>query len=519
MKRFYAMLLVLLALPVLAAAQARPVPPAQAQQPKTTIIPGQSPKIVWADQHELGAWYRDATYAVTRAQGYADWAHTDVVYAQNAAKTIQGYSYGADAWIAPGAQTWHQGDPADSLYRVAHNLFQRQEYRPAADRYSELRTKHPNSRYFCDAAYYEGFARYRLGTPNDLRTANRVLDGMNTRCTTAARRQDVPELQARVDGALARLGDNEAAERVRRAAGATCDSEERSVKITALATLAQMDAQAATPVLRSVLNTKDQCSIPIRRQALEMIARRNDAEAVNILNMVARNDPDRETQAAAVRTLSRMSNDAAYTAVEEYLKSSTDERIQVEAASALASNENARAQAAVRALIERKDVAERIRISAINSLGSRNNLSLDYWKGLYAKVESDDLRKAVLYAVARIQTDEAQAFLLQVARSPNEPSAARAAALSRVAASAPINDLYRMLDNADSRAMRLSIVNSLASRREPDATDRLIDIAKNPNVTDPEVRNAAIRALSQPPRRNDPKVIKALEDILASNRG
>jgi HEAT repeat protein len=415
----------------------------------------------------------------------------------------------------PPRPEFYQGDPADSVYRAAHAFFNRQEYRQAADRFSNVRSRFANSRYFCDAAYYEAFARYRLGTLTDLRTAHRVLEAATSRCSNRERREDVPELQARINGALARNGDADAADRVRRAASEgqnVCDREERNVKIEAMAALAQMDPEAANPILRRVLATKDVCSAPVRRQAIAMVARRNDVEAVSLLGQIARNDPDRETQLEAVRTLGRMSTDAAYAALEEFFRSSNDERMQAEVARSLATSDNPRAQSAVRALIERRDVAERTRIAVINALASRPNLTLDYWRSLYGRLESDDLRSAVIFAIARIQTEEAQLFLLNIARNQNESYESRQAAISRIGSNAPINELYRLVETADSRPVRMSIVRSLAARKEPDATDRLIDIAKS--STDPEVRNSAIRALRQPPRLNDPKVVKALEEIL-----
>ncbi|HSL70139.1 MAG TPA: hypothetical protein VK864_07835, partial [Longimicrobiales bacterium] len=204
---------------------------------------------------------------------------------------------------APQPMAWYQGDPADSLYRAAHAYFSRQEYRRAAERFSDVRSKYPSSRYFCDAAYYEAFARYRLGRPDDLRTGYRVLAGMGARCsgsgsttpdqgaqTISGQRvqyvrsprrlaldADVPELMLRINGALARAGDTEAAERVKRAASEgqnVCDREDRNVKIEALSALAQMDSETAKPVLRDVLNLKDVCSAPVRRQAITLVARR-----------------------------------------------------------------------------------------------------------------------------------------------------------------------------------------------------------------------------------------------------
>jgi HEAT repeat protein len=425
------------------------------------------------------------------------------------------YSYGFGHEWLPRQQTWYQGDPADSLYRAASAFLNKYEYRPAAERFNDLRTKHPSSRYFCDAAYYESFSRYRLGTPADLRTAYRVLETLGPRCTTRQRAEDIPELQTRVNAALARLGDADAAERIRRAASQgqnICDQEERNVKIEALSALAQMDPQAANPVLRTVLSSRDPCMIPVRRQAIQLVARRNDAASVSLLGQIARNDSDRETQYEAVRALGRMSNDAAFAALEDFLRTSNDERVQIEAAGTMARSDNPRAQMGVRALIERNDVAEKIRISAVNSLASRPNLSAEYWRTLYSRVESDDLRTAVVNAIARINTDEAHNFLLALARDPAQPSAARATATSKILATAPVGELYRLLQSADSRPVRQMIVSGIASRREPEATDRLIDIAKS--STDPEVRNAAIRALSRSPRKEDPRVVKALADIL-----
>jgi HEAT repeat protein len=415
---------------------------------------------------------------------------------------------------------WYQGDPADSLYRVAYNqYFTRQEYRPAATRFSEIRAKFPNSRYWCDAAFWEAFARQRLGTMDDLRTGLRVLDSMTSRCPNTARggsSADVPQLRARIDGALARAGDADAAERVRRAAGSqeqVCDSDERAVKIEALNTLANMDPATANPVLRTVLASKDPCSGPVRQQAIALVARRNDAESVATLLQIAKTDTDQQVQRSAVAALSRMSNDAAVAAMEDLLRNSTDERTQYEAAAAMARSDNPRAQTAVRALIERRDVAERIRVNAINSLSGKDNLSLDYWRTMYGRVESDQLRVAIISAIARINTDEAHAFLLSIARNPQESSDARRAAISRVQSTAPISELYRLLETADSRGQRTTIVNAISSRKEPEATDRLIDIAKR--STDPEVRSAAIRALNQGTRKTDPKVIKALGEIIS----
>jgi len=440
---------------------------------------------------------------------------------------LQRSDWGLFGTIDPGFLQWgmgddtprrpqfHEQDPADSLYRAAYGFFSRQEYRPAADRFSELRSRFATSRYLCDAAYYEAFARYRLGTPEELRTAYTVLQGSADRCTSPSSRRDVPELLARIDGALARVGDAAAAARLRTAASqgqSVCDREERSVKIAALSALAQMDPEAANPVLRGVLTTTDECSAPVRRQAIAMVARRDDAEAAALLGEVFRNDPERQNRLAVVEALGNMSNEAAIVALEAHLRDTTDERVQAAAAGVLGESENPRALTAVQSLIERNDVAERIRVSAISSLATNEAIPFDYWRGLYGRVESDELRRAVVGAIARNRSEQAQQFLLTLARNPSEPYEAREAAISRIRSTAPIAELYRLYETADTRTMRMSVVSGLSARRESEATDHLIEIAKT--STDPEVRAAAIRALGQNSRRQDPRVVRALTEIM-----
>jgi HEAT repeat protein len=290
-----------------------------------------------------------------------------------------------------------------------------------------------------------------------------------------------------------------------------CDREERNVKIQALSALAQMDPDGAKSILAKVLENKDECSAPVRREALGLVARTGDATSIALLSKIARSDPDYETQAAAVEALTRISNDAAYGAVEELLRTATDERVQSAAARAMTRSDSPRAQSTIRALAERKDVSERLRIQVIQSLASQGTTSNDYWKSLYGKVESDELRRAIVNSVNR-NSDDGLAFLLNIARSQNEASSVREQALARVRQTAPVADLYKLFETADSRSIRQSIVAGLGARKDPDATDRLIDIAKR--GTDPDVRASAIRYLGQPARRDDPKVRKALADIL-----
>ncbi len=521
---------------------------------------------------------------------------------------------------APRITQFYQGDPADSLYRAAAAFYSRAEYRQAADRFNDVRAKYPSTRYFCDASYNEAFSRYQLGLPADLRTGKKVLDGMGSKC--GDRSQDVPSLMLRINSALARTGDADAAAAVRQAAsqGNICDPDDRAVKIAALNALAQSNDSSIDNQLAKVLAKTDHCSAPVRSQAIQIASRSNDPAAVAMLMASLKNDPEHDNKLAAVRALGSMSNDAAYTAMEELMRTSSDESVQRAAASAMAHSDNPRAQAAVRALIERTDVSESMRISAIQALGSRScgapgprgalgaragriggagavaaggrggraaggvgaaaaaqpvqgaqagqgtqpapqpqpqqgqaqaqaqaqaqggrgrvggaggfNLNLDFsgfgnvgasgcssltadeWRALYAKMNTDNLKEAMINAVPRGQSDDIQTFLLGIAKNPTEGQSLRVSAFNRVKNTASIDDLMKVYETAESRSLRTSVVNGLGSRNEPEATDHLIEIAKT--STDVDVRSTAIRYLGQSNRKDDPKVKKALCEILGS---
>jgi hypothetical protein len=144
--------------------------------------------------------------------------------------------------------------------------------------------------------------------------------------------------------------------------------------------------------------------------------------------------------------------------------------------------------------------------------GQCSSLTVDEWRALYGKMNSDNLREAMINAVPRGQSDEMQTFLLGIAKNPAEAQTLRVSAVNRVRTTASIDDLMKVFESAESRSLRTAVVNAFGARNEPEATDRLIEIAKT--STDVEVRSTAIRYLGQSNRKDDPKVKKALCDIV-----
>lgn len=412
-------------------------------------------------------------------------------------------------------QGWAPQDQADSLYRAAREALNRYEYRRAAQLFRQLRDRYPRSEYAGDAGYWEAFSLYRVGTIDDLRTGLRVLESQNNRYSREEIQADAAALAARIRGALAVRGDANAQAQVRSAAqanGQPCDQEDIAVRVEALSALSQMDGETVVPILRRVLARKDECSAQLRRRALSILGRRGDTAAVATFVSVARSDPDPSVRGEAISYLARQPGERVVDALEDLLRTSNDERVQRAAVRALAHHESPRARRSLRALIERTDVPEQLRREAIGSFERERSSAEDatYVRSLYGRLDSEKLKESVINAVGRLGGADNEQWLANLVKNPNEPMQLRASALNRLGRTTlPIAEFSKMYDAATERGIREQVMNVLAYRKEPEATDKLIEIART--GTDPQLRRLAINYLT---RKNDPRTQKLLLEIL-----
>jgi HEAT repeat protein len=426
-----------------------------------------------------------------------------------------------------------QGDPADSLYRVAHDLLARGEYGRSAQLFREIGEKYPKSRYAEELPYNEAFARYRIGTTRELESASRLLEPRAKKLlgTVAASRSpsderrfgrtregDVVGLYIRVNRVLAQRGNSDAANVVKGAAQSnanSCDGEDVDFNLEAISALSQMDLAQALPIIKHVLNKPNDCNVELRRRALFVLGRSGDAEAATILASTAKNDPSPAVRAAAVNWLPKLMGDAGVTALEDVLRTEQDDRIQTAAVRTLASSDNPRARKAIRAFIDRKDVPLNLRREAIRSItiGRATTDDAAYLRELYARADNDELKQAIVGAASRIPGKETEDWILSIAKNPNEPSAVRGDAIGVVMRSGTVAGWIALYDAAQSFDVRSRIVTALENRKEAEAADKLVDIAKTSTV--PSLRLQAIRALT---RRKDARVPQLLDEIMNGRR-
>jgi len=409
---------------------------------------------------------------------------------------------------------WGQGDSADSLWRVARESFNRQDYSKAAAQFADIVAKYPGSRYTPDAVYYEAFSRYRVGTLDQLRLAKKVLDANATRSDYMQRKSDVPALRARILKALADRNEAGASDDLKKLYAQypnVCDEEQNSVLSTVLNSMYQTDPDGTLPMIQKWLATKDACSAQLRRTAVFLLANRPDEQRATMIAAVAKNDTVRDVRRSAIEALARMPGDAPMNALADLMKDG-DEDIQAAAVRALMRSDNPKARAAMRTLIDRKESPERQRVEAIQSFDRENTTSDDaaYLRALYGREQSERVKDAIIYALSRTNTEDNTAFLLSIAKNTNEPSNLRSSALNRISRmNLSTDDLGKLYDATDSRSMRSSLVRALGNRKEDAATNKLLEIVKY--STDPEVKSTALRVLLD---KKDPEVNKKLAAII-----
>ena len=272
----------------------------------------------------------------------------------------------------PGSPEWaarYPQDPADSTYREARSLLNRGEWRRASVLFGQVAQRQPASAYAADALYWQAFALYRIGGVTELREALAALDARKSRFPRAGNAEEAETLTTRVSGALAARGDASAQSRVRASASGaatSCDTEELSVRASALSVLMRSNPDAAMPIAIKVLERRDECSVSLRRNAVMMVGNTGDAAARAKLFDVAKSDPSPSVRSEAIGYLAK-SGDEVVPALETVIRSDESESVQRSAVRALGANDSPKARAAIRALVERSSAPERLRLEALST--------------------------------------------------------------------------------------------------------------------------------------------------------
>ncbi len=451
--------------------------------------------------------------------------------------------YRAGRVTAP--EPWQAQDPADSLYRSARTALNRGDYWRAAEQFQRIRERYPRSAYAGDAHYYEAYSRYRRGGSEGLHVAAELLQVQEEKYPSAATRNDARELLTRIQGALARQGD-EAATRAlveaaaaaavppvppvarvapvppvaatppvpsrRGAAQSRACRDEDDIQTAAINGLLQMSSERALPIVRKVLERRDPGSECLRRKAVFIASQVGGSEVESILLGAARNDPDAEVRSQAVFWLSQVPTPRAAAALDSILFNSKDPVVQDKAIFALSQHESAAARQALRRYAERGDITADLREKAVFWIGQGEDPeNAAFLRGLFTRVREQGLKDKILFSISQRDDAESGRWLGEVARNQNESTEIRKKALFWLGqrdgtSSADIASLYGTFSE---REIKEQLIFVLSQKGDRAAVDKLVDIARR--EPDKELQKKAIFWLTQV---DDPRVADILAEIL-----
>jgi len=283
--------------------------------------------------------------------------------------------------------------------------------------------------------------------------------------------------------------------------------------LAALNALMQMDADRALPVLKKVLERRDECSVTLRRKAMFLVAQQKSAETADILLQSVKNDPDAEVRRQGIFWLGQVDAERATEVLQEVLRSSSDFELQKAALFALSQQDRPRAAQIIRAFAEQADAPEELRSQAIFWIGQRETGdNAAYLRSLYGKLPNQRLKERVLFSLSQMHGEGISRWLLDVALSNNEPMEMRKKALFWAGQNRDLSlvDFTALYDKVSDREMKEQLIFVYSQRREAAAVDKLLDIAKK--EPDRELRKKAIFWLSQ---SHDPRVAKFLEELIS----
>ena len=405
-----------------------------------------------------------------------------------------------------------QADPADDLYRSGRRAINNAEFRRAAELFNRLRRDHRTSVYVGDTYYWEAFALFRTGGNERMSRALELLATQAEDFVLASTTPDAPSLRVQIEGALAQRGDPEAGRRVAERASQSCESEDQELRTMALSALLNMRADRALPILREVLQSRDECSVELRRQAVFLVSQHMTAETVDILlDLAHRNpDPDQEVREQAVFWLSQVSSPEAVDALEDILRTSDEPVLQERALFALSQHSSARSTDILREYAERTDAPQELRENAIFWLSQTADAG-EYLRDLYSAVDTDDLKEKIIFGVAQSGGRSDADWLLERALDESESIEIRKNALFWAGQIGM--DVGRLADlyvSVEDREMKEQIIFALSqSPNEREAADQLMEIAGNEE--DSELKRNAIFWLGQ---IDDPRVADFLLELI-----
>lgn len=294
--------------------------------------------------------------------------------------------------------------------------------------------------------------------------------------------------------------------------GKGADDDPCEFKIVVLQALFQSDVQRGITAATDWLAPSSTQTVRCKGAALTLLARHGGKGVTPVIMAIARNEPDVKLRARAISALGSSNDDTVIDPLRDFALNSQDGTIAEASLYALGQHTGPRA-IPVLTEIAMSGRATSLRRIAISSIANRpGDPAVDALFKIYDADQSIEIRKIVISGFGHRKSERAGTKLLEIARASDNVEL-RKAAISGIASRGGENSidiLLNLYNSEKTEELKDRILSSLGNMNDQRVTNKLIEIARNPQEP-MERRRRAIGYLS---RSKDPKVSAFLEDLL-----
>lgn len=412
-------------------------------------------------------------------------------------------------------------DAADSLFQLGRQAINDERYEQAANVMRQLVDRYPSSTRAGEALYWRAWAQFQLGADRHnkdyLNAALATIDQLQSKFPQSKSIADARDLRTRILSAQANLGDSRAAGQIASQAkqlkqSGTCSNADDEMRVAALQGLINTNSVDALPILKEVLAQRDPCRAELRKQAVFLIAQRRGDDVVNTLLDVARNDASMDVRADAVYWLSTTRSDRAAIALDSILFQGRDNETRLRSVYALSQVGTERATDALKRAVQDDKMPDDVRSQALYWLGNMKRVDLAFFRSVFQSTKSRGVRDQIGSAVAGLKTPEATQWLIDLAKDKSVDADSRKNAIYWVSQqrSVDMEQLNSIYDAARGDNEVQGQVIYALSNRKEPAA---VDKLMAIAKSDPNIDNRKT-ALYWLGTKNDPRIQQFLRDLL-----
>lgn len=291
------------------------------------------------------------------------------------------------------------------------------------------------------------------------------------------------------------------------------DDDPSEFKIVVLQALCESDPQRCVAVSTDWLKPNSGQTTACKRAALVLLARHGGKAATPIILGVAQNETDLKVKTRAISLLGASNDESVISVLRDFALNSTQTEVSEAALYALSQHTSPQALNALADIaLSTRPIA--LRKTAIRSISSRpGEPAVDALFKIYDSSQELEIRKSVISGFGNRKSERAGAKLVEIVRSSENVELRKEAirSIGRRQGENAVDTLMSLYDSEKNEEMKDTIMNSFGYLNDKRVTNKLLEIAKNPQ-TPLERRRRVIMLLSS--RGKDPDVIAYLEQLL-----